>query len=152
MTLVAGAQQRLGDIEVALVVAGQAPGGALGGQPLELGPHQIDVAALLGAEQAHDGAAMAELVDQADRLQLAQRLPHRRAADAEAGCQVLLAQPRAEGNAAGDDLDLELVGEVVGARQRGVFGVTPSILTPLDAQVPHRVYPFACSSDPNWLG
>ena len=59
---------------------------------------------------------MAQLLDQADRLQLAQRLPDRRAADAEARRQVLLAQAGAERDAPGEDLDLQLVREVVRAR------------------------------------
>src|SRR6185437_15460440 len=64
VALVPGAEQRLGDVEVALVVAGEPPGRPLGGQALELRPHQVHVAALLGAEPAHDGAAVAELVDE----------------------------------------------------------------------------------------
>jgi hypothetical protein len=58
---------------------------------------------------------MAELLDQADRLELAQRLPHRRPAHAEPGGEVLLAQAGPEGDAAGHDLGLELAGQVVGA-------------------------------------
>ena len=60
---------------------------------------------------------MAELLDQPERLELAQRLAHRRAAHAEAGGEVLLAQARPERDPAGDDLGLELVGQVVGARE-----------------------------------
>src|SRR6185437_10643977 len=117
VALVAGAEQRLGDVEVALVVAGEPPGRPLGGQALELRPHQVHVAALLGAEPAHDGAAVAELVDEPDRLELAQRLAHRRAAHAETARQVFLAQARPQRDAARDDLDLQPVGQVVGARE-----------------------------------
>jgi len=118
--------------------ARQPPSRALGGQTLELGPHQIDVAALLGAERAHDGAAVAELVDEADRLQLSQRLAHRGAADTEAGRQVFLTQPRAQGDAAGDDLDLQLVGEVVGARQKRCVWRHTSDLNTVGCQFGHR--------------
>ena len=115
MALVPGAQERLGDVEIGPVVARQAPRGAFRGQALQLRPHEIDVAALLRAEAAHDGAPVPELIHQADRLQLAQRLAHGRAAHAEAGGEILLAQPRPERDAARDDLDLQPAGEVVGA-------------------------------------
>jgi hypothetical protein len=58
---------------------------------------------------------VAELIDEPDRLQLAQRLAHRRAADAEPAREVFLAQAGAERDAPGDDLDLQPVGQVVGA-------------------------------------
>ena len=60
---------------------------------------------------------MAELLDQAERLELAQGLAHRGSAHAEAGCEILLAQARPERDPAGDDLGLKLVGQVVGAGQ-----------------------------------
>src|SRR6476620_6200492 len=58
---------------------------------------------------------MSQLLDQPDRLQLAQRLADGGTADPEALGQILLPQPGAERDPARDDLDLELVGEVVGA-------------------------------------
>ena len=90
---------------------------------------------------------MAELLDQADRLELAQRLADRRAADAEAGGQVLLAEARPERDAAGDDLDLELVGQVVGAREAGRAAAPCVRVLHLRAGIPY-LYPVSCSLDP----
>ena len=118
----ARAQQRLGGRQVGVVVVGQAAGGALGGQPLELGADEEDVAALVRLERLDQRAAVAQLLDQADRLQLTQRLADRRAADPEPRRQVLLAQAGAERDAPGEDLDLQLVGEIVRARRAGVAG------------------------------
>ena len=60
---------------------------------------------------------MAELLDEAERLELAQRLAHGSAAHAEARSEVLLAKARPERDPPGDDLGLELVGQVVGSRE-----------------------------------
>jgi hypothetical protein len=117
VALGAGAQQRLGSGQVGVVIGGEPARCALGGEALELRPDEEDVAALVGLERLDQRPAMPELLDQADRLQLAQRLADRRAADTEACGQILLAQPRAERDAPCDDLDLQLMCQVVGPRR-----------------------------------
>jgi hypothetical protein len=84
MALGAGAQQRLGGGQVGVVIGGEPARCALGGEALELRPDEEDVAALVGLERLDQRPAVPELLDQADRLQLAQRLADRRAADTEA--------------------------------------------------------------------
>src|SRR6476646_7066631 len=113
--LASGPQQRLGGVKVGVVVRGQPARGSLCRQPLRLRPHQEDVTALVGRERPHQCPAVSQLHGQPDRLQLAQRLADGGAADPEALGHVLLPQPGAERDPARDDLDLELVGEVVGA-------------------------------------
>jgi hypothetical protein len=117
VALRAGAEQPLGGGQVGVVVVGETAGRALGGQALELGADEEDVAALVRLERPDQRPTVSQLLDQPDRLQLTQRLADRRAADAEPSGEVLLAQPGAERDAPGDDLDLQLVGEVVGTRR-----------------------------------
>ena len=65
---------------------------------------------------------MPELLDQPDRLELAQRLADRCAADAEPGGQVFLAQAGAHRDLAGHDLDLQRTGQIVGAAEADGLG------------------------------
>ena len=72
------------------------PGGGKGcGEPFELGSNLVRLAHVAGARPAHERTAPRLHVDEATRLELAQRLAHRCPADAELGRERLLAQPRA---------------------------------------------------------
>jgi len=68
--------------------------GQLAGKALELGAHGIDVEQFLAAQQPHGSALVRHHYHQVLGLQLAQRLPDRRAADREPLTQLLLRQPR----------------------------------------------------------
>ena len=67
--------------------------GELGREPLELRAHLVGAADLPGREAADERAAVRTELDEPARLQLAQRLPDRRPADAELLGESLLAQP-----------------------------------------------------------
>ena len=94
-------------------------GGALGGEPLELGAQLVDLLHLAAGGDAHDGAAVRPQLDEAASLELDQRLAHRRAADAEAGAQLVLREALAEPDPALEDVALQAVGDLVGQARRG---------------------------------
>jgi hypothetical protein len=63
--------------------AGQPLGRELGGELLEYGAHRVALGDLVGAHRPHAGAAKGLGLDQPQDPELAQRLAHRRLADAE---------------------------------------------------------------------
>ena len=88
--------------------------GELGDECLELCPHEERLAKIVARQRAHADTAVRLERDEAERREAAQRLAHRRAGDAEAVGQLLLAQHRARLELAGDDRLLDQDGDVVG--------------------------------------
>ena len=98
-------------------------GGALGGEPLELGAQLVDLLHLAAGRGADDRAAVRAQRHQAGALELGQRLTDRGPADLETGAQLVLREAFAERDPAVEDVALQAMGDLVGeARRRGPAG------------------------------
>ena len=97
-------------LELGLV---DAQGRDLGGEPFELRPHGVRVADLARSQSAHERAAIRTQLDKAACLEIAQRFPDRRTADAELLGERFLAETCARRQVAVEDARLQLRRQLV---------------------------------------
>lgn len=84
-----------------------------GGQALELGPHDIGLPDITRGRGADRRPPVRYDLDEPDRLELADRLPDRGAADAKLPSEMLLAQPRPDRDIPVHHALLDPIGETI---------------------------------------